>query len=315
MTRSDNAIWHAGERALQDEAGVRARMEAVGRHAIRPYLQLEDKAFYAQLSCIAIGTVDDRDRPWATLLFGQPGFVHADSFTEMRVATAPPDTDPAASGLQAGRAIGMLGIDLATRRRHRVNGRIGSRAEGGYSVSVDQAMGNCPKYIQTRDTAVDGGVKRGGEKRNLSPAADDVRSRVGRADTFFVASYTDIEDVRLVDASHRGGNPGFVHVDDDGTLTVPDFAGNGFFNTLGNVHLTPFAGLAFPDFDTGELLQLTGEVELVAHDATRLHYAGAERYWRVTPSEVVLRSDAVPVGWTLRAASMYNRRLGPWSSP
>ena len=60
-------------------------------------------------------------------------------------------------------------------------------------------------------------------------------------DTFFVASYADDGDDaarRGVDVSHRGGRPGFVQVDGD-VLTIPDFAGNFHFNTLGNLLVNP----------------------------------------------------------------------------
>ena len=39
-----------------------------------------------------------------------------------------------------------------------------------------------------------------------------------------------------MDISHRGGRPGFVRVDGD-VLTIPDFRGNRYFNTLSNLLL------------------------------------------------------------------------------
>ena len=59
------------------------------------------------------------------------------------------------------------------------------------------------------------------------------------------------------DISHRGGRPGFVRVDGD-VLTIPDFRGNRYFNTLGNLIAEPRASLLFVDFETGDLLQLQG---------------------------------------------------------
>jgi predicted pyridoxine 5'-phosphate oxidase superfamily flavin-nucleotide-binding protein len=98
------------------------------------------------------------------------------------------------------------------------------------------------------------------------------------ADTFFVASYTDdTVDGRQVDVSHRGGKAGFVRVGEDGVLTIPDFAGNLHFNTLGNFLLTPRAGLMFVDFATGDVLQLSGRAEVILESPEIAAFQGAER--------------------------------------
>ena len=57
--------------------------------------------------------------------------------------------------------------------------------------------------------------------------------------------------------SHRGGKPGFVGVQGD-TLAIPDFRGNRFYNTLGNLLGDPRAGLLFVDFASGDILQIQG---------------------------------------------------------
>jgi Pyridoxamine 5'-phosphate oxidase len=54
-----------------------------------------------------------------------------------------------------------------------------------------------------------------------------------------------------------------VRIGPDGVMTIPDFAGNLFFNTLGNFLVNPKGGLVFPDWETGGLLQLTGDVEVI----------------------------------------------------
>ncbi|MGO7969101.1 flavin-nucleotide-binding protein, partial [Rhizobium ruizarguesonis] len=77
---------------------------------------------------------------------------------------------------------------------------------------------------------------KGGDLRRIQQHLDDrARQMVEGADTFLVASYVDRDNgERQVDVSHRGGNAGFVHIGADGVLTIPDFPGNRFFNTLGN---------------------------------------------------------------------------------
>ena len=54
---------------------------------------------------------------------------------------------------QTGARLGLLGIDLATRRRNRLNAVVDSVADGKLHLSVLQSYGNCPKYIQARGSA------------------------------------------------------------------------------------------------------------------------------------------------------------------
>jgi hypothetical protein len=49
------------------------------------------------------------------------------------------------------------------------------------------------------------------------------------------------------------------------------------FNTLGNLATHPNAGLLFPDFEDGTVLQLTGEAEVIWNDERVRRYEGAER--------------------------------------
>jgi len=78
-----------------------------------------------------------------------------------------------------------------------------------------------------------------------------------------------------MDTNHRGGPPGFVRlVSNDSTGAVfvyPEYSGNRLYQTLGNLQTTPQAGLVFPNFDTGDVLYVTGTTEiLVGKDASSL---------------------------------------------
>lgn len=59
------------------------------------------------------------------------------------------------------------------------------------------------------------------------------------------------------DASHRGGAPGFVRVDESG-FWWPDYPGNNLFNSLGNLAVNPEAALLFFHFTAGRILHLSG---------------------------------------------------------
>ena len=308
--------WHPGEVAIQEQVGVAGRMAEVGRRVVRPFMPDQHRAFFARIPFVVAGSVDGRGDAWATLIAGRPGFLSSPDPATLDLAIRPDPGDPAQAGLRPGEAVGLLGIELHTRRRNRVNGRVRERAGDTLRVAVDQSFGNCPQYIQLRDVAFvrdpqepfAGAVEEG--------AGLDARARavVEAADTFFVASYAEHDGRRQVDVSHRGGRAGFVRVAADGTLTIPDFAGNLFFATLGNILLNGRAGLVFADFETGDLLQMTGEAEVVLSSPEIAAFEGAERLWTFTPRRVVRRRGALPLRWTFRPDgwSPQALRTGSW---
>jgi predicted pyridoxine 5'-phosphate oxidase superfamily flavin-nucleotide-binding protein len=172
------------------------------------------------------------------------------------------------------------------------------QSDQDFVIAVEHSFGNCPKYIQRRDIT----FVRDPELPALDPPVllDRLEGSdaelVRHADTVFVSSYMgDAASHRHVDVSHRGGRPGFVNLDASGLLTVPDFAGNHFFNTLGNFLVNPRAGLAFVDFSTGGLLQMTGSVEVLSGSSELFAYPGAERLWRFRPFQIIRRPGALPL--------------------
>lgn len=304
--------WHEGERELQRRFGVADRMEPVGRTVLRTYLTDQHRGFYPLLPFIVIGAVAPDGAPWATVRAGRPGFLHSPDPRTLAIEAGRDPTDPADPGLDDGCPVGLVGLDLMTRRRNRLNGTIARDADDRFTVEVRQSFGNCPRYIQNRRFAF---VR---DPRAASPSTAIVSDRLGAAarriveaaDTFFVASYADRGDEgRQVDVSHRGGRPGFVRIGPDGSLTVPDFNGNHFFNTLGNFMVTPRAGLAFIDFATGGMLQLTGAVEVILDSTEIAAFEGAERLWTVKPDRVVLRPDALPLRWRFESDGIPPSRL------
>jgi uncharacterized protein len=311
--------FHPGEVTLQERVGVAARMAQFGARVIRDHMPDQHRDFYAQLPFVVLGTVDAEGNVWATLLTGRPGFARSPDPRHLDFAAVRDPRDPASAGIAPGAAIGMLGIELHTRRRNRMNGRVERANDGGFRVEVEHAFGNCPQYIQLRDY---GFAREPGDIADLPPARtasvldETARAMIGAADTFFVASYLDDASGRHVDASHRGGKAGFVRIAEDGTLTIPDFAGNLHFNTLGNILLNPRAGLVFPDFEAGDMLQLTGTAEVVLDDPEIAAFQGAERLWRFRPTRVVHRPGALALRWTFRADGWSPNSLmtGDWET-
>lgn len=307
--------WHAGEQMMQRTVGVAERMEQFGKRVIRDHLIEQHQEFYPLLPFAVLGSVDPEGNPWASLRAGRPGFVHASDTRTLSVTVPRDPSDPAERGMEDGDGISLLGIDLQTRRRNRVNGIIRRASDAAFEIAVVQSYGACPRYIQLREPA----FTREPMQLATAPATWstelDARARaiVTTADTLFVASYLDPEAPdsargRQVDVSHRGGKTGFVRVGNDGVLTIPEFPGNMFFNTLGNFRLNPRAGLVFVDFTSGDLLQMTGAVEVLLDAPEIATFQGAERLWRFMPRRIVLRPAALPLrlrfkpdGWSPNA--------------
>lgn len=287
-------VWHQGEIALQQQAGVAERMADVGQRVIRDHMPDQHRDFYAQLPFIVAGSVDAHGDAWATLLEGQTGFIFSPNATTLDIEARPHHGDPAAAGMQDGAPIGLLGIELHTRRRNRMNGVL-QAIGAGFRVQVEQSFGNCPRYIQLRDFhfAHPPAEPYRGEVETLSALDDAARASIGAADTFYVATYAE----RQVDASHRGGKPGFVRVSEDGLLTIPDFNGNLFFSTLGNIHQNGKAGLLFVDYASGDTLQLSGDAKVILDSPEIAAFQGAERLWTFRPRRIVRRRAALALRW------------------
>jgi ferredoxin-NADP reductase/predicted pyridoxine 5'-phosphate oxidase superfamily flavin-nucleotide-binding protein len=279
-------------------------MAPVARQVLATHLIAQHRTFYPTLPFIVAGVVDPGGDAWATFLVGEPGFLKSHDPWTLDVAAAIPATDPALAGLVDDGAIGILGIQLKTRRRNRLNGSLRWIDSTTFRVTVAQSYGNCPQYIRKRDFHFVREPTEAGAGQALELAAIHGRAAemIATAETFFVASYVDQAGVgRQVDASHKGGRAGFVDIGDDGVLTVPDFAGNLYFNTLGNILLNPRCGLAFVDFENGDVLQITGDGEVVLDGPEIAAFQGAERLFRVTPRRIVLRRGALPLRWTSNA--------------
>ena len=114
---------------------------------------------------------------------------------------------------------------------------------------------------------------------------------------------------------HRGGRKGFVRVDNDGALTIPDFPGNRYFNTLGNIVVTGRAGVVVPAFETGDLLLLTGDasVGMTARDQREVALMqGAERLWRLSPHRGWWLRGALPLAFQFQSWSPQTLATGVW---
>ena len=296
--------FHEDEARAQALAGY----QRPGRVAIRPFMPDQHREFFALLPYLFAATPDADGWPMASVLTGEPGFVQSPDPATLGIGVLPASDDPAAPTFVAGAEIGLLGIDFTTRRRNRANGRLVA-IDNGLTVAVAQSFGNCAQYIQTRRPAPSAAA--GAPIERLDRLDDAARALIAASDTFFVASRSRSGiDGGGLDMSHRGGKPGFVGVIGD-TLAIPDFRGNRFYNTLGNLLGDPRAGLLFIDFASGDILQLQGRATIDWHPEGS-GPAGAERLWRVEIAHAWRRRGAFPFTWRFGDFAPTTLATGIW---
>jgi uncharacterized protein len=308
----DEWPFNPDELAAQALAGGGPR----GAGGIRHSMPEQHRLFFAQLPYIFVAGIDTAGWPLATLLTGRPGFVQSPHPSALSIAALPEVGDPAATALVPDRDVAILGIDFSTRRRNRVNGRILSRNAHGIDVAVDQSFGNCPQYIQLRNLAGDPRAETAAAAsaavESFGPLDEAAQASIAGADTFFVASRSRPGDGAAfgADISHRGGRSGFIRVDGN-VLTIPDFRGNRYFNTLGNLIAEPRASLLFVEFETGDLLQLQGVAQVEWNGSTE-QFIGAERLWRFHVARGWRRSASLQLRWSFTDYSPATLRTGTW---
>jgi len=299
--------FHPDELAAQALAGQTAK--GLG---IRNFMPDQHRSFFELLPYLFVAITDANGWPLATMLTGQAGFVHSLDPVTLRVDALPAALDPAAAAFARSREIAILGLDLSTRRRNRANGHIVDLDAGGFTVAVRQSFGNCAKYIQRREAHhAPSAPVLPDRLTNLDTAA---RALIASADTFLVASRSRAEFGAAggIDVSHRGGRPGFVQVQGD-ILTIPDYPGNRYYNTLGNLLGDPRGSLLFIDFETGDLLQLQGMVTIDwSSQATSLVH-GAERLWRFDVVGGWWRRAASALRWSFLDYSPVTLSTGTWN--
>ncbi|MFD1910757.1 pyridoxamine 5'-phosphate oxidase family protein [Halodurantibacterium flavum] len=294
---SEHSPFHPGELEAQRRAGAGDVASWAGGF-IRDHMPDQHRAFFASLPFLVIAGGDGDGWPWVTIVEGPAGFVSTPDKRRLSVAARLPPQDPLSATLVPGAKIGALGIELATRRRNRLNGLI--RADdAGFAIEVRQSFGNCPQYIHERvwhraEPATEASARL---SRRLDPGQ---QARITAADTFFIGSGYSAGGDRPsdgYDASHRGGAPGFVRVMGGGTvLRIPDYAGNNYFNTIGNLVSDPRVGLLFVDFATGGLLHVAGRarIDWAPRDS---HDPNARRMIEVAVEKVIDRPGALTLRW------------------
>ncbi|MEO8707300.1 MAG: pyridoxamine 5'-phosphate oxidase family protein [Kofleriaceae bacterium] len=297
--------FHRGEQAMQVRAGVQLPKQF---RFVRDAMPDEHREFFAELFYVIVGALD-ASAPFATMLVGPPGFVASPDPRTLVIQATPAAGDPIAAGLRVGAPVGLLGIQLHSRRRNRANGVIAAIEPGRITIAIRESFGNCPQYIQTRTPLAVADRTHAAPEPFAGALAGRAAEVITAADTLFIASAHGDD----VDVSHRGGKPGFVRISDTGTtLVIPDFSGNNFFMTLGNLYENPRAGLAIVDFASGALVSLTGTTEIVFDGPELAAFAGAERLVRFHVARGILLDGAIPFTWSEPGFAKQLGRTGSW---
>ena len=318
MESASQSPFHHGEREIQSRYGVRDQLESIGQRFIRNYMPGEHRQFFAQLPFLLLGSVDNSGRPWASVLVGRPGFASSPDPRTLQIEAPQIFGDPLSGNLTVGSQVGILGIEYETRRRNRMTGKIASISDAGMAINISQTFGNCPKYIQTRSFEFLPEIDSIGETRPLQAVDcldDRAREIIASSDHFYIATHYSGDPGNAshgADVSHRGGKPGFIRLDDHRTLTFPDFVGNYHFNTLGNIQANPLTGLLFIDFDSSDLLYLTGRAEVIWDSEDRQAFVGAERLVSFKLDEGFLVEKAMPIRFDFLQYSPSLEATGSW---
>ena len=294
--------FHHGETHVQKRAQVYERAVKASR-MIRDFMPDQHRDFFEKETILLLAGLTDSDGyPWATPVFGEQGFVHSPNPMCLNIS-AKPFLRTEKLQILSGDKIGLLGIELSTRRRNRLNGVIKTVSQSSFSVAVEQSFGNCPKYIQQRDIDYLNHAQVLGRFTALSTNDKHFQRSIELADAVFIATRTNHFSQAShdgIDVSHRGGLPGFIQlVGND--LIIPDYSGNNLFNTLGNIQSDERVGLFFPSFTDNQVYWVKGHACILWANENNTYFekiAGldsVERAVKISISHIVSSDKNTPI--------------------
>jgi len=301
-------MFNSGEIELQKRVGSRVMSDRIARSITKEIIP-GAIAFIENQPMMIVTSNDERDNLWVSPLMGSAGFVKVTDSTSVSLDMSrlqSTDSDIFFQNIQQHSSIGGLFIELGSRRRFKLNGQA-SFQDNKVRINVEEAMPNCPKYIQRRIIhSTDKQQEGKGEIISGSTLDDRSRKLIRETDTIFVGS--EGKDGHM-DNNHRGGNPSFIEIIEPQTLKIPDYLGNNLFSTLGNIMETGKAGILIFDFANSAILQLSGKAEVFAEQFKEIKSptnAKTGRFWLFHVTEWKYTTQHHNFSWEFLDASAVN---------
>jgi ferredoxin-NADP reductase/predicted pyridoxine 5'-phosphate oxidase superfamily flavin-nucleotide-binding protein len=288
-----------------------------------------------QAPLLAIGTLDSQDRPWTSLWGGNHGFseILGGGIIGTRTlvdAVYDPVLQALVGHAEKGemvpgndKMLAGLTIDLIERKRVKIFGRMVAGCVNEVKVEIEddriklagvpetqqqvqlitkieQSLGNCPKYLNQYDI----------QPALVSPTlvsqsqtlSEEAKALILKSDMFFLTTSVP-EDM---DTNHRGGPAGFVRIVSDTEIVYPEYSGNRLYQSLGNLLVNPKIGITFPDYETGDVVYITGTAEvLVGNDAAAI-LPGSNLVVKIKIDEARAVRQGLPLRGTRKIPSPYN---------
>ncbi|SMG48341.1 PNPOx family protein [Arenibacter troitsensis] len=303
-----HTTFHSGEIEIQKMTGEVSIADSNAR-MIKDTIIKGAIKFIEKQSMVIVSSIDKSNQVWTSILVGDAGFAEVPVSNSLSINLENVHSDQQDifyKNIVNGNQIGTLFIELATRRRFRINGTLALKGNK-INITILEAYPNCPKYIQQRTIQQPNVQRQVDIKKKYGHSLDmDLQNWISSSDTFFVGS---ISNSGSLDASHRGGKKGFVEVLDDNTLKVPDYPGNSLFNTMGNVAQNNKTGILFIDFANKRTLQLTGKSELVFNQNSAIDLektGGTGRFWTFKVLEWIMTENQHDANWEFIGNSPFN---------
>ena len=300
--------FHKGEIDLQARAGASTELAVMANRAITNFMPMQHQTFLMMQPMIFVGAEDQQQDIWASTLVGKPGFIQIHDKYKFTINSQFVDIDPLAGNLKAGDEMGLLGFQFEIRLRNRISAKLTDVTDSNMTLEVKQCYGNCPKYIQRRQGKMI--TPREAPKSIAFDCFDEEMSFfIDAVDSLFIASQHIDGDENLnrgVDVSHRGGMPGFVRIVDNKTLLIPDYIGNNFFNTMGNISLNPKVGIQFLDYENGHRVMVTGTTEIIWAEDEELPFDGVDRMIRFILKHGYHLKNIFPFEWEFKGYSPFS---------